>query len=97
MYLFPQILEKKPYPLKPSASHITIIGTILPWKNLKKSKFYFIIYAPKIDKNHLKGLKNLRKNILNVLQANLDENLNFEKKSHKTYPQIQKFSIFLKF
>ena len=22
-----------------SASHITIIGTILPWKNLKKSKF----------------------------------------------------------
>ena len=32
-----------------------------------------------MDKNHLQGLKNLRKNILNVLEANLDENLIFEK------------------
>jgi hypothetical protein len=41
------------YFYKVSASHITIIGMILPWKNFKKSKFYFIIYAPKMDKNHL--------------------------------------------
>ena len=33
-----------------------------------------------MDKNHLQGLKNLRKTILNVLEANLDENLIFEKK-----------------
>jgi hypothetical protein len=41
------------------------------------------IYAPQMDKNHLQGLKNLRKNIFNVLEANLDKNLIFEKtKSH---------------
>ena len=50
-----------------------------------------------MDKNHLQGLKNLRKIILNVLEGNLDENLIFEKKSHTIYPLIQKFSIFLKF
>ena len=38
------------------------------------------IYTPKMDKNHLQGLKNHRKNIFNVLEANLDENLIFEKK-----------------
>ena len=38
-----------------------------------------MIYAPKMDKNHLQGLKNLRKTILNVLEANLDENLIFAK------------------
>ena len=81
-----------------SASHITIIGTILPWKNLKKVKILVShIYVPKMDKNHLQGLKNLRKTILNVLEANLDENLIFEKQNRKIYPQIQKFSIFLKF
>ena len=50
-----------------------------------------------MDKNHLQGLKNLRKNILNVLEVNLDENLVFENKVTKFTPQIQKFSIFLKF
>jgi hypothetical protein len=44
------------------------------------------IYHKKIDinKNYLHGLKNLRKNIFNVLEANLDENLNSgEKKNHQ--------------
>ena len=77
-----------------SASHITIIGTILPWKNLKKSKFQFIIYAPKMDKNHLQGLKNLRKNIFNVLEANLDENLIFEKKVTKFTLKYRNFRYF---
>ena len=36
-----------------------------------------------MDKNHLQGLKNLRKNIFNVLEPNLDENLIFEKKITK--------------
>ena len=51
-----------------------------------------MIYVPKIDKNHLQGLKNLRKNILNVLQANLDENLIFEKKVTK-FTNIEIFEI----
>ena len=64
---------------------------------MKKSKFEIFIYDSKLDKTHLQGLKNLKKTIFNVLEANLDENLSFEKKNHKTYPQIQKFLIFLKF
>jgi hypothetical protein len=40
----------------------------------------------------------LQKNILNGSEANLEENLTLEeKKSHKIYPQIQKFPIFSKF
>jgi hypothetical protein len=34
-----------------------------------------VIYDPKIDKTHLQGLKNLKKNIFNVLETNLDEKL----------------------
>ena len=54
------------------------------------------IYDSKIDKTHLQGLKNLKKNIFNVLEANLDENLIFErKKSHKIYPpNTEIFDIF---
>ena len=66
----------------------------MPWKNLKKEKIYFIIYAPKMDKNHRQGLKNLRKNIFNVLEANLDENLIFEKKSQSIHPNTKIFDIF---
>ena len=40
-----------------------------------------------MDENHLQGLKNLRKTIFNVLEANLDENLNFEKK------KVAKFTL----
>ena len=48
-----------------------------------------------MDKNHLQGLKNLRKNILNVLEANLDENLIFEKKkSQNLPPNTEIFDIF---
>jgi hypothetical protein len=36
-------------------------------------------------------MENLGKNIFNVLEANLDENLIFEKKNHKIYSQIQKY------
>ena len=36
--------------------------------------------CPKLDKNNLQGLKNLRKTICNVLETTLDENLIFEKK-----------------
>jgi hypothetical protein len=47
------IFWEKPQKLSAvSPSHFKIIGTIFPWKNLKKSKFQFIIiiYDPKIDK-----------------------------------------------
>ena len=44
-----------------------------------------------MDKNHLQGLKNLRKSILNVLEANLDENLIFEKKVTKFTPKYRNF------
>jgi hypothetical protein len=37
-----------------------------------------------MDKNHLQGLKNLRKNILNVLEANLDKNLILEEEKKDT-------------
>ena len=47
-----------------------------------------------MDKNYLQGIKNLRKNNFNVLEANLDETLIFEKKGHKIYPQTQKLPIF---
>ena len=47
-----------------------------------------------MDKNHLQGLKNLRKNILNVLEANLDENLIFEKKVTKFIPKYRNFRYF---
>ena len=47
-----------------------------------------------MDKNHLQSLKNLRKNILNVLEANLDENLIFEKKVTKFTPKYRNFRYF---
>ena len=47
-----------------------------------------------MNKNHLQGLKNLRKIILNVLEANLDENLIFEKKVTKFTPNTEIFDIF---
>ena len=34
-----------------------------------------------MDKNNLQGLKNLRKTIFNVLEANLDKNIILKKKS----------------
>ena len=50
---------------------------------------------PKIDKNYLQGLKNLRNTIFNVLEVNLDENLIFENQSHKIYPpNTELFDIF---
>ena len=50
---------------------------------------------PKVDKNHLYGLKNLRKNIFDVLEANLDENLIFEKKKSQNLPSnTEIFDIF---
>ena len=52
------------------------------------------IYVPKMDKNHLQGLKNLRKIILNVLEANLDEYLIFEKKITKFTLNTEIFDIF---
>jgi hypothetical protein len=42
-----------------------------------------------MDKNHLQGLKNLRKNICNVLEANLI----FEKKVAKFTPNTEIFDI----
>jgi len=50
-----------------------------------------------MDKNHLQGLKNLRKTILNVLEANLDENLIFEKKVTKFTPKYRNFRYFWNF
>ena len=47
-----------------------------------------------MDKNHLKGLKNLRKTIFNVLEANLDKNLIFEKKLQNLPPNTKNFDIF---
>jgi hypothetical protein len=52
------------------------------------------IYVPKMDKNQLQGLKNLRKIILNVLEANLDENLICEKKVKNLPPNTEIFDIF---
>ena len=47
-----------------------------------------------MDKNHLHGLKNLRKNILNVLEANLDENLILKKKLPNLPLNTEIFDIF---
>ena len=47
-----------------------------------------------MDKNHLQGLKNLRKTIFNVLETNLDENLIFEKKSQNLPSNTEIFDIF---
>jgi hypothetical protein len=52
------------------------------------------IYVSKMNKNYLQGLKNLRKTILNVLTANLDENLIFEKKVTKFTPKYRNFRYF---
>ena len=50
-----------------------------------------------MGKNHLQGLKNLRKTISNVLEANLDENLIFEKKVTKFTPKYRNFRYFWNF
>ena len=47
-----------------------------------------------MNKNHLQDLKNLRKTILNVLEANLDENLIFEKKVTKFTSKYKNFRYF---
>ena len=47
-----------------------------------------------MNKNHLYGLKNLRKTIFNVLEANLDENLIFEKKVTKFTLKYRNFRYF---
>ena len=47
-----------------------------------------------MDKIHLQGLRNLRKTILNVLEANIDENLIFEKKVTKFTPKYRNFRNF---
>ena len=47
-----------------------------------------------MDRNHLQGLKNLRKTILNVLEANLDENLIFENKVTKFTLKYRNFRYF---
>ena len=52
------------------------------------------IYDSKIDKTHLQGLKNLKKNIFNVLEANLDENLILKKKSPNLSLNTEIFDIF---
>ena len=78
-----------------SPSHCQIIGTILPWKNFEKVKILVcIIYDSKMDKTHLQGLKNLRKIICDVLEANLDENLIFENKINKLTPKYRNFRYF---
>jgi hypothetical protein len=46
-----------------------------------------------MDKNHLQGLKNLRKNILNGLEVNLDENLTW-KEEKVTTPNPEIVDIF---
>jgi hypothetical protein len=45
-----------------------------------------------MNKTHLQGLKDLRKNIFNVLEANLDENLIFEKKKSQNLPSNTEIS-----
>ena len=50
-----------------------------------------------MNKNHLQGLKNLSKTILNVLEVNLDENLIFEKKVTKFTPKYRNFRYFSNF
>ena len=45
-----------------------------------------------MNKNHLQGLKNLRKTIFNVLEANLDENLIFENKKSQNLPSNTEIS-----
>ena len=47
-----------------------------------------------MDETHLQGLKNLRKNIFNVLEANLDENLILKKKSPNLPLNTEIFDIF---
>ena len=47
-----------------------------------------------MDKNDLQGLKNLRKNIFNVLEANLDETLLFKKKSQNLPSNTEISDIF---
>ena len=70
------------------------------WDDFALEKFekvkilVYHIYVPKMNKNHLQGLKNLRKNILNVLEANLDENLIFEKQVTKFTPKYRIFRYF---
>jgi len=48
----------------------------------------------KVDKTHLQGLKNLKKNIFNVLEANVDENLILKKKSLNWPINTEIFDIF---
>ena len=46
-------------------SHFRIIDWILPWKVLKKSFFQFVKNGPKMNKDHLYHLKQLRKTFFN--------------------------------
>ena len=64
---------------------------------MEKFSIVKILVYPKINKNHFQGLKNLRKTIFNILEANLDENLIKKTKKSQIYPQNQKFPIFSKF
>ena len=50
-------------------------------------KVKFLVYH-KIEKTHLQGPKNLRKNILNGLETNLDKNLTLEKKKSPNLPNF---------
>ena len=47
-----------------------------------------------MDKTHLQGLKNLNKNIFNVLRATLDENLILKTKVQKFTQHTGTFDIF---
>jgi hypothetical protein len=51
-------------------------------------------YDQIIDKHYLQGLNNLRKNIFNVLEVNLDENLSLKKKSPNLPPNTKVSDIF---
>ena len=50
-----------------------------------------------MDKNHLQGLRNLKKTIFNVLEANLAKNLIFEKKVTKFTLKYRNFRYFWNF
>ena len=54
---------------------------LLPTKKKPYLSHLNHICNSKIDKTYLRGLKNLKKNIFNVLEASLDENLILKKKS----------------
>ena len=80
-----------------SASQIIIVGTIVPGKMWKCQNFSLPYMCPKLDKNNLQGLKNLRKTICNVLEATLDENLFFEKKVIEFTYKYRNFRYFWSF